>query len=177
MAQSSIKIGVAGALGRMGRTVAAIADARAGMVLTALFDRPGMEGQVVCGVALDTRAAALQPAAAAQVLVAPAMLRLDLGVFVLYAAQIAMWVAVPALLVRAGLDKPHHWQVYLPAVNWILFATIVVAVGLFRNSTNLASAYGIAVTTDMLITTVLTFFVIHYAWKLPLWLCVAARRS
>lgn len=65
-------------------------------------------------------------------------------------------------------------QVYVPAVNWILFATIVVAVGLFRNSTNLASAYGIAVTTDMLITTVLTFFVIRYAWGLPLWLCVSA---
>ena len=65
-------------------------------------------------------------------------------------------------------------QVYVPAVNWILFATIVVAVGLFRNSTNLAFAYGIAITTDMLITTVLTFFVIRYAWKLPLWLCVMA---
>lgn len=65
-------------------------------------------------------------------------------------------------------------QVYVPAVNWALFGTIVVAVGLFRNSTNLASAYGIAVTTDMLITTVLTFFVIRYAWKLPLALCVGA---
>jgi KUP system potassium uptake protein len=65
-------------------------------------------------------------------------------------------------------------QVYVPVVNWALFGTIVVAVGLFRNSTNLASAYGIAVTTDMLITTVLTFFVIRYAWKLPLALCVAA---
>jgi KUP system potassium uptake protein len=65
-------------------------------------------------------------------------------------------------------------QVYIPAVNWCLFGAIVVAVGLFRNSTNLASAYGIAVTTDMLITTVLTFFVIRFAWKLPLALCVAA---
>ena len=65
-------------------------------------------------------------------------------------------------------------QVYVPVVNWALFATIVVAVGLFRNSTNLASAYGIAVTTDMLITTVLTFFVIRFAWKLPLALCIAA---
>jgi KUP system potassium uptake protein len=65
-------------------------------------------------------------------------------------------------------------QVYIPAVNWSLFGAIVVAVGLFRNSTNLASAYGIAVTTDMLITTVLTFFVIRYAWKLPLALCIAA---
>jgi KUP system potassium uptake protein len=65
-------------------------------------------------------------------------------------------------------------QVYVPVVNWTLFAAIVVAVGLFRNSTNLAAAYGIAVTTDMLITTVLTFFVIRYAWKLPLLLCVGA---
>jgi KUP system potassium uptake protein len=65
-------------------------------------------------------------------------------------------------------------QVYIPAVNWSLFAAIVVAVALFKNSTNLASAYGIAVTTDMLITTVLTFFVIRYAWKLPLLLCIAA---
>ncbi|HYC65501.1 MAG TPA: potassium transporter Kup [Reyranellaceae bacterium] len=65
-------------------------------------------------------------------------------------------------------------QVYVPAVNWTLFGAIVVAVGLFRNSTNLAAAYGIAVTTDMLITTVLTFFVIRYAWKLPLALCVGA---
>ena len=65
-------------------------------------------------------------------------------------------------------------QVYIPAVNWSLFVAIVFAIGLFRNSTNLASAYGIAVTTDMLITTVLTFFVIRYAWRLPLALCVAA---
>jgi KUP system potassium uptake protein len=68
-------------------------------------------------------------------------------------------------------------QVYIPAVNWSLFAAIVVAIGLFRTSTNLASAYGIAVTTDMLITTVLTFFVIRHAWKLPLALCLVATGS
>jgi KUP system potassium uptake protein len=65
-------------------------------------------------------------------------------------------------------------QVYIPAVNWMLFVAILVAVALFRNSTALAFAYGIAVTTDMLITTVLTFFVIRYAWKLPLGLCIAS---
>ncbi|GAB3481615.1 potassium transporter Kup [Polaromonas eurypsychrophila] len=65
-------------------------------------------------------------------------------------------------------------QIYIPAVNWSLFAAIVIAVVLFKNSTNLASAYGIAVTSDMLITTVLTFFVIRYRWKLPLALCVSA---
>lgn len=44
------------------------------------------------------------------------LLRLDVGVFVLHAVQLAMWVAVPALLVDAGLAKDRHWVVYLPAV-------------------------------------------------------------
>lgn len=65
-------------------------------------------------------------------------------------------------------------QIYIPAVNWGLFVAIVLAVVMFRSSSNLASAYGIAVTLDMLITTTLTFFVIRYAWALPLWLCIAA---
>ncbi|MFM8591160.1 MAG: potassium transporter Kup [Limnohabitans sp.] len=65
-------------------------------------------------------------------------------------------------------------QIYMPFVNWGLFAAIVLAVGMFKSSSNLAAAYGIAVCTDMLITTVLTFFVIRYAWKLPLALCIGA---
>jgi KUP system potassium uptake protein len=68
-------------------------------------------------------------------------------------------------------------QIYIPFVNWGLFVAIVLAVVMFRSSSNLAAAYGIAVTTDMLITTVLTFFVIRHAWKYPLWLCVAATGS
>jgi MFS family permease len=44
------------------------------------------------------------------------LLRLDVGVFVLHAVQLAMWVAIPALLVQAGLGKDAHWQVYLPTV-------------------------------------------------------------
>lgn len=65
-------------------------------------------------------------------------------------------------------------QIYMPFVNWGLFGAIVLAVVMFRSSSNLAAAYGIAVTLDMLITTVLTFYVIRYGWKYPLWLCVAA---
>ena len=65
-------------------------------------------------------------------------------------------------------------QIYLPFVNWGLFVTIVLAVVMFKSSSNLAAAYGIAVCTDMLITTVLTFFVIRYGWKYPLWLCIFA---
>ena len=59
-------------------------------------------------------------------------------------------------------------------VNWGLYVCIVLAVVLFKSSSNLAAAYGIAVTIDMLITTTMTFFVIRYGWKLPWWLCVAA---
>ena len=65
-------------------------------------------------------------------------------------------------------------QIYIPFVNWGLFVAIVLAVVLFRSSSNLAAAYGIAVTLDMLITTVLTFFVIRYKWNYPLLLCIAA---
>lgn len=62
------------------------------------------------------------------VLQEPALLRLNLGVFVLHAVQLAMWVAIPALLVQAGLDKAAHWQVYLPAV---LASFVVLGATLF----------------------------------------------
>ncbi len=65
-------------------------------------------------------------------------------------------------------------QIYMPFVNWGLFVAIVLAVVMFKSSSNLAAAYGVAVTTDMMITTILTFFVIRYGWKYPLWLCVLA---
>ena len=65
-------------------------------------------------------------------------------------------------------------QVYLPFVNWSLFGCVVFAVVMFGSSSELASAYGIAVTIDMTITTVMTFYVTRFAWKLPLPLCIAA---
>jgi MFS family permease len=64
----------------------------------------------------------------AEVLKDVALLRLDFGVFVLHAVQLAMWVAIPALLVSAGLDKASHWQVYLPAV---LASFVVMGMTLF----------------------------------------------
>jgi predicted MFS family arabinose efflux permease len=56
------------------------------------------------------------------------LLRLDVGVFVLHAVQLAMWVALPALLVQAGLPKQAHWHVYLPAV---LASFVVMGATLF----------------------------------------------
>ena len=51
---------------------------------------------------------------------------------------------------------------------------MIAAVLGFRSSTALGSAYGIAVTGTMLITTLLTFFVVRHAWRLSLWLALAA---
>jgi KUP system potassium uptake protein len=65
-------------------------------------------------------------------------------------------------------------QIYVPFVNWGLYVFIVLAVVLFGSSSKLANAYGIAVTLDMTITTVMTFFVIRYGWGYPLALCILA---
>ncbi len=65
-------------------------------------------------------------------------------------------------------------QIYMPAINWGLFVLTVVTVVMFKSSEALGAAYGIAVCINMLITTSLTFFVIRYAWKYPLALCIAA---
>ncbi|OAJ60079.1 potassium transporter Kup [Paraburkholderia ginsengiterrae] len=65
-------------------------------------------------------------------------------------------------------------QIYVPGINWTLLAAVVAAVVGFGSSTALGSAYGIAVTGTTLITTMLTFFVIRYAWHLNWALCVFA---
>ena len=63
-------------------------------------------------------------------------------------------------------------QIYVPAVNWILLVAVVIAVLGFGSSSRLASAYGVAVMGTMLITTILTFFVVRYEWRYPLLLCI-----
>jgi KUP system potassium uptake protein len=65
-------------------------------------------------------------------------------------------------------------QIYIPAVNWLQLAVVLIAVVGFGSSDKLAGAYGIAVTATMLATTILTFFVIRYRWHLPLLVCLGA---
>ncbi|MES2072118.1 MAG: potassium transporter Kup [Pseudomonadota bacterium] len=65
-------------------------------------------------------------------------------------------------------------QIYIPIVNWLQLLFVVAVVVGFGSSSNLASAYGIAVTGTMLITSILTFFVIRYRWKYNLALCFLA---
>ena len=65
-------------------------------------------------------------------------------------------------------------QIYIPGVNWTLLLIVAAAVIGFGSSSRLASAYGVAVMGTMLVTTLLTFFVIRYRWSYPLLLCVLA---
>lgn len=65
-------------------------------------------------------------------------------------------------------------QIYMPGVNWLLLAAVLLAVVGFGSSSALASAYGIAVTATMFVTTVLTFFVVRHAWGYPLPVAIAA---
>ena len=57
------------------------------------------------------------------------LLRMNFSVFALHSVQMAMWVAVPALMVSAGLPKAQHWEIYLPAV---LGSFVLMGAGLFR---------------------------------------------
>ena len=57
------------------------------------------------------------------------LLRLDFGVFILYAVQLAMWVGIPSLLSQAGVSNKDHGWVYLPAV---LLSFVFMGMTLFR---------------------------------------------
>ena len=80
---------------------------------------------------------------------------------------------LPRMAVRHTSSKTIG-QIYVPTVNAILLVAVTLAVIGFGSSTRLASAYGVAVMGTMMTTTFLTFFVIRYGWKYPLWLCLLA---
>ncbi len=80
---------------------------------------------------------------------------------------------LPRMQVRYTSAK-EAGQIYMPAVNWALLFGVVAAVIGFESSSALAAAYGIAVTLTMMITTVLTWFVIREAWHLPAPLAASA---
>jgi KUP system potassium uptake protein len=122
-------------------------------------------------------------------IMAPEWARLPLVVLATLATVIASQALISAAFsvtkqaIQLGLLPRMHikhtsvrdtGQIYVPFVNWGLFVFIVLAVALFKSSSNLASAYGIAVTLDMTITTIMTFYVIRYGWGYPWALCFAA---
>ncbi len=60
-------------------------------------------------------------------------------------------------------------QIYVPQVNTMLLVGVLVLLVMFRTSSNLASAYGIAVTGSMFVDTLLFFYIVRYMWKRPAW--------
>ncbi|MDB6063175.1 MAG: potassium transporter [Verrucomicrobiaceae bacterium] len=70
---------------------------------------------------------------------------------------------VPRLLVQ-HTSSHEHGQIYIPAVNWALLTIVMALVVGFGSSSNLAAAYGIAVTGTMLCSTVLAFIVVRHIW-------------
>ncbi|HEY8084313.1 MAG TPA: KUP/HAK/KT family potassium transporter, partial [Methylophilaceae bacterium] len=70
---------------------------------------------------------------------------------------------LPRMLVQHTSDS-HEGQIYLPRINWGLMIAVMGLVVGFKSSANLAAAYGIAVTGNMAITTVLSSLVFHKLW-------------
>ena len=71
---------------------------------------------------------------------------------------------VPRLTIQ-HTHQEHHGQIYIPFVNWALCIAVIVLVLFFQNSSNLASAYGIAVTGAMLIDSCLMAVMMLAVWK------------
>ncbi|RAK59424.1 potassium transporter Kup [Phenylobacterium hankyongense] len=65
-------------------------------------------------------------------------------------------------------------QIFVPQVNTILMIGVLVLLVMFRTSSNLAAAYGIAVTGAMFVDTLLFFVIVRFMWKRPLWVALAA---
>ena len=79
---------------------------------------------------------------------------------------------LPRLEIRHTSDT-QLGQIYLPKVNMILMVGVLCLVVAFGSSSDLASAYGIAVTGDMVITSILASVLFWKAWKWPLWVVLA----
>jgi len=71
---------------------------------------------------------------------------------------------LPRLRIRQT-SASHAGQIYLPAINWLLLAGVLVLVVQFRNSSAMAAAYGIAVTGTMVVTTCLAYIVVRHRWN------------
>ncbi|MBH5322890.1 potassium transporter Kup [Aurantiacibacter sediminis] len=78
---------------------------------------------------------------------------------------------VPRLSIRHTSDE-HSGQIYIPVINWALMVAVIILVLTFQNSSNLASAYGIAVTGAVTIDTLLMAVLFIGVWKWPKWIAI-----
>ena len=93
------------------------------------------------------------------------------GAYSLVAQAIQLGL-LPRLAIR-HTSAEHHGQIYIPRVTVALLAGVLLLVGLFRTSSALASAYGIAVTTTMVVDGILGLLVVWKLWNWKLWQAAA----
>lgn len=135
----------------------------------------------------------LSPAEAAETiknpffLLAPEILRLPLVLLAMAATFIASQAVIsgafsithqaiqlgyiPRLSIK-HTSASESGQIYIPLINWVLMVAVILLVLTFKSSTNLAAAYGIAVTGAMLIDTCLMAVLLVAMWKWKLWLAI-----
>lgn len=75
---------------------------------------------------------------------------------------------LPRLAIRHTSDRVAG-QIYMPRINILMLAGVLLVIAIFKSSSALASAYGIAVTATMVLTTLMAFVVIWRLWHWPLW--------
>ena len=92
------------------------------------------------------------------------------GVFSLTRQAVQMGLCPRVRIVPTSADE--GGQIYVPTANWLLMAGTLLIVVLFRSSDALGSAYGVAVSGTMLVTTVLLFELMRRRWHVPLVLAV-----
>lgn len=85
------------------------------------------------------------------------------GAFSLIAQAVSLGL-LPYLKIIHTHEK-HHGQIYIPAINWFLYIGCVILVLIFQSSSKLASIYGLAVSGDMVITSLAMIAVSSYIWK------------
>ncbi len=106
-------------------------------------------------------------ATAATVIAAQAVIT---GAFSMTRAAIQLGF-LPRLAIRHTSER-QSGQIYIPAMNWLLFFGVVWLVLSFRSSDALASAYGIAVTGTMIVTTALAVLLANIGWRKSLWMII-----
>jgi KUP system potassium uptake protein len=79
-------------------------------------------------------------------------------------ASQAIYLGLLPRLLITHTHEEHEGQIYIPAINWLIFAGCVFFVVVFKTSANLASAYGLAVSGVMFITTLSMMGVARYIW-------------
>ncbi len=87
-------------------------------------------------------------------------------------SQQAVQLGLLPRLQIVNTSAKEHGQIYMPQINYILMAGVVILVLGFRSSSSLASAYGVSVIGAMITASILTFIAVRRVWKKPLWLAM-----